>query len=81
MLSRYKFWKVWNLFAAGPNVYRRTGIEGLHHLVYEVVDNSIDEAIAGFCEIEVTINEDNSIAVKDNGGDSVDIHSQTGNLP
>ena len=64
-----------------PGMYiGSTSSSGLHHLVYEIVDNSIDEALAGYCtEINVSINEDGTITVADNGrGIPVDIQAQTG---
>ena len=78
MLTVLPYWKDWSSPQASRNVHRWRWNKGLNHLIYEIVDNAVDEHLAGFCaEITVTLEADGSCTVKDNGrGIPVEMHKK-----
>ena len=81
MAIAFPYWKDWIRLEKRPGMYiGSVGTKGLNHLIYEIVDNSVDEHLAGYCsEITVTLEKDGSATVEDNGrGIPVDINEQVG---
>ena len=78
MRRAFLYWKGWRPSASAGDVYRKRVDQGLNHLIYEIVDNAVDEHLAGFCsEIRVTLEKDGSCTVADNGrGVPVDMHAK-----
>ena len=79
MQTVFLYWKAWRLSASGRAMYiGSVSTKGLNHLIYEMVDNSVDEHLAGYCsEIRVTLEKDGSCTVSDNGrGVPVGMHAK-----